>query len=41
MVTQSDWFWFQGMQAHHGNTFECIRAFSETDFTEAFRDSSQ
>src|ERR1035437_3797480 len=29
-----DWFWFQGMQAGHRNTFECIKAFSETDFTE-------
>jgi non-heme chloroperoxidase len=29
-----DWFWFQGVQAGHRNTFECIKAFSETDFTE-------
>src|ERR1019366_3169419 len=29
-----DWFWFQGMQAGHRNTFDCIKAFSETDFTE-------
>jgi non-heme chloroperoxidase len=29
-----DWFWVQGMQAGHKNTFDCIRAFSETDFTE-------
>ena len=29
-----DWFWFQGMQAGHRNTFDCIRAFSETDFTD-------
>jgi non-heme chloroperoxidase len=29
-----DWFWFQGMQAGHKNTFDCIKAFSETDFTE-------
>ncbi len=29
-----DWFWLQGMQAGHRNTYECIRAFSETDFTE-------
>ena len=29
-----DWFWLQGMQAGHKNTFDCIRAFSETDFTE-------
>jgi non-heme chloroperoxidase len=27
-----DWFWYQGMQAGHKNTFDCIRAFSETDF---------
>jgi non-heme chloroperoxidase len=29
-----DWFWFQGMQAGHKNTFDCIKALSETDFTE-------
>ena len=29
-----DWFWLQGMKAGHKNTFECIKAFSETDFTE-------
>lgn len=29
-----DTFWLQGMQAGHRNTFECIKAFSETDFTE-------
>jgi non-heme chloroperoxidase len=29
-----DWFCFQGMQAGHKNTFDCIKAFSETDFTE-------
>jgi non-heme chloroperoxidase len=29
-----DWFWVQGMQAGHKNTFDCIKAFSETDFTE-------
>ncbi len=28
-----DWFWLQGMQAGHKNTFDCITAFSETDFT--------
>lgn len=28
------WFWLQGMQAGHKNTFDCIKAFSETDFTE-------
>ena len=27
-------FWLQGMQAGHKNTFDCIKAFSETDFTE-------
>jgi len=29
-----DAFWLQGMQAGHKNTFDCIEAFSETDFTE-------
>lgn len=29
-----DWFWFQGMQAGHKNALDCIKAFSETDFTE-------
>jgi non-heme chloroperoxidase len=29
-----DWFWLQGMQAGHKNTMDCIKAFSETDFTE-------
>lgn len=29
-----NWFWFQGMQAGHKNAFDCIKAFSETDFTE-------
>ncbi|MDX2212753.1 MAG: alpha/beta hydrolase [Oculatellaceae cyanobacterium bins.114] len=29
-----DWFWMQGMQAGHKNAFDCIKAFSETDFTE-------
>jgi non-heme chloroperoxidase len=29
-----DWFWLQGMEAGHKNTFDCIKAFSETDFTE-------
>ncbi len=28
-----DSFWLQGMQAGLKNTYECIRAFSETDFT--------
>ena len=29
-----DSFWLQGMQAGHKNTFDCIKAFSETDCTE-------
>ena len=29
-----DSFWLQGMKAGHKNAFDCIRAFSETDFTE-------
>lgn len=29
-----DSFWAQGMQASHRSTLECIKAFSETDFTE-------
>lgn len=28
-----DWFWMQGMLAGHKNTYDCIKAFSETDFT--------
>jgi non-heme chloroperoxidase len=28
-----DTFWLQGMQAGHKNSFDCIKAFSETDFT--------
>jgi non-heme chloroperoxidase len=32
-----DWFWLQGMRAGHKNTFDCIKAFSETDFTEDLR----
>ncbi len=28
-----DSFWLQGMRAGHRNTLECIKAFSETDFT--------
>jgi non-heme chloroperoxidase len=28
-----DWFWMQGMLAGHKNTYDCIQAFSETDFT--------
>jgi non-heme chloroperoxidase len=27
-------FWRQGMQSGHKNAYECIKAFSETDFTE-------
>ena len=29
-----DWFWLQGMQAGHKNVYDCIKAFSQTDFTE-------
>lgn len=29
-----DSFWLQGMRSGHKNTFDCIKAFSETDFTE-------
>ncbi|HLF12109.1 MAG TPA: alpha/beta hydrolase [Gammaproteobacteria bacterium] len=29
-----DAFWRQGMQSGHKNAFDCIKAFSETDFTE-------
>ena len=29
-----DSFWLQGMRAGHKNTFDCIAAFSETDFTD-------
>jgi non-heme chloroperoxidase len=29
-----DSFWLQGMQAGAKNTLDCIKAFSETDFTE-------
>jgi non-heme chloroperoxidase len=29
-----DWFWAQGMQAGARNAYECIKAFSETDFSE-------
>ena len=32
-----DAFWLQGMQAGHKNVLDCIRAFSETDFTEDLR----
>ncbi len=30
----ADSFWMQGMMAGHKNTYDCIKAFSETDFTE-------
>jgi non-heme chloroperoxidase len=29
-----DTFWMQGMMASHKGTYDCIKAFSETDFTE-------
>ncbi|WP_341909241.1 alpha/beta hydrolase [Ferrovibrio terrae] len=29
-----DSFWLQGMMAGHKSTYDCIKAFSETDFTE-------
>lgn len=29
-----DAFWLQGMQAGHKNQLDCIKAFSETDFTD-------
>jgi non-heme chloroperoxidase len=29
-----DSFWLQGMQCGHRGAYECIKAFSETDFTE-------
>lgn len=29
-----DFFWLQGMMAGHKGVFDCIKAFSETDFTE-------
>ena len=29
-----DWFWLQGMRSGLKNAFDCIKAFSETDFTE-------
>src|SRR5512147_2482535 len=30
-------FWLQGMRAGHKNALDCIKAFSETDFTEDLR----
>jgi non-heme chloroperoxidase len=32
-----DSFWMQGMMAGHKNTYDCIQAFSETDFTDDLR----
>ncbi len=32
-----DAFWAMGMQSGHKGTYDCIRAFSETDFTEDLR----
>jgi non-heme chloroperoxidase len=32
-----DSFWVQGVRAGHKNTLDCIKAFSETDFTEDLR----
>ena len=32
-----DRFWLQGMQAGHKSAFDCIKAFSETDFTPDLR----
>ena len=32
-----DSFWLQGMMAGHKNAYDCIKAFSETDFTEDLR----
>ncbi|TVM36502.1 alpha/beta fold hydrolase [Oceanidesulfovibrio marinus] len=29
-----NWFWLMGMRAGHKNTYDCIKAFSETDCTE-------
>src|SRR5271170_7019861 len=29
-----DSFWMQGMMGGHKGTYDCIKAFSETDFTE-------
>jgi non-heme chloroperoxidase len=29
-----DTFWHQGIMAGHKGTYDCIKAFSETDFTE-------
>lgn len=32
-----EWFWMQGMMAGHKSAYDCIKAFSETDFTEDLR----
>lgn len=32
-----DWFWLLGMQSGLKSTFDCVKAFSETDFTEDLR----
>jgi len=32
-----DTFWMQGMMAGHKNLYDCIKAFSQTDFTEDFK----
>jgi non-heme chloroperoxidase len=29
-----EWFWMQGMLCGHKNAYDCIKVFSETDFTE-------
>ena len=29
-----NWFWLQGMRSGHKGVYDCIKAFSETDFTE-------
>ncbi len=33
-----DSFWMQGMMAGHKNAYDCIKAFSETDFTEDLKE---
>jgi non-heme chloroperoxidase len=35
-----DWFWLQGMQAGFPGVIDCIKAFSETDFTEDLKSST-
>ena len=34
LASPLDGFWMQGMQAGYKAVFDCIKAFSETDFTE-------